>query len=215
MAPPVEFLQESLLPVLERIGLGVKVELERHGFYPAGGGAIRALIQPGQGQAPLELVERGRAWGRRAEVLLANLSAHVARREAEALRHGLHWSPQEVEEREVRSPGPGNALVARLRFAQVTTVFTAFGEPRKPAERVATECADQVRRYLNTDAPVCDHLADQLLLPLALGRGGRFRAGKPSEHARTNAAIIAAFLGPVVDLADEGRGAWTVTVRGR
>ena len=215
MAPPVEFLQESLFPLLQRIGISATFELDRHGFYPAGGGVIRALIQPWQSRALLELMERGKSLGRQAEVLVANLPAHVARREAEALKHGLHWSPREIGEREVRAPGPGNAVIARLCFAQVTAVFAAFGELRKPAERVAAECAGMVRGYLETGAPVCEHLADQLLLPLALGAGGRFRTSRPTEHSRTNAAVIAAFLGEAVEMAEEGAGTWMVTVRGR
>jgi RNA 3'-terminal phosphate cyclase (ATP) len=144
---------------------------------------------------------------------LANLPAHVASREAQALKHGLHWSHQEVDEREVRADGPGNAIIARLRHANVTTVCTAFGELRKAAEQVAQDCVKQVRRYSEGEAPVCEHLADQLLLHLALGGGGRFRTAKPSEHTLTNAAIIARFLGDVVTISDDG-GASLVSVRG-
>ncbi|MBN8526405.1 MAG: RNA 3'-terminal phosphate cyclase [Planctomycetes bacterium] len=214
MAPPVEFLQESFLPVLHRIGIAATLDLARHGFYPAGGGAISAGIQPWQARVPLQLHERGKAIGRHAEVLLANLPAHVASREAQALKHGLHWSHAEVDEREVAADGPGNAIIARLRHAAITTVITAVGELRKPAEQVAQDCVRQVQRHLQGDAPVCQHLADQLLLPLAIGAGGSFRTVAPSEHTRTNAAIIAAFLGPVVDIAEQG-GCAVVSVRGR
>lgn len=214
MAPPVEFLQESFLPQLHRIGVGATLELERHGFFPAGGGAVRATIQPWQAPAPFELLERGKAIDRRAEVLIANLPAHVAAREAQALKHGLHWSHQEVDEREVQAAGPGNVIVARLRHAAVTAVFTAHGEMRRSAEQVAQDCVRSIRRHLEGDAPVCEHLADQLLLPLALGAGGRFRTCRPSEHTLTNAAIIARFLGPVVAIAEEA-GSAVVTVRGR
>lgn len=214
MAPPVEFLQESFLPQLHRIGISATLDLARHGFYPAGGGAISAGIQPWQVRVPLQLHERGKAIGRHAEVLLANLPAHVASREAQALKHGLHWSHAEVDEREVAADGPGNAIIARLRHAAITTVITAVGELRKPAEQVAQDCVRQVRRHLDGDAPVCEHLADQLLLPLAIGAGGSFRTVAPSEHTRTNAAVIAAFLGPVIDLAEQG-GVTLVTVRGR
>ena len=214
MAPPVEFLQESFLPVLHRIGVSATLDLERHGFYPAGGGAVCAAIQPWQVQAPLDLMERGKAIGRHAEVLLANLPAHVASREAQALKHGLHWSHQEVDEREVNADGPGNAIIARLHHANVTAVCTAFGELRKSAEQVAQDCVKQVRRYTESEAPVCEHLADQLLLPLAIGAGGRFRTLKPSEHTQTNATIIAQFLGAVVTIAEDDGGA-IITVRGR
>lgn len=214
MAPPIEFLRESFLPVLHRCGISATVELERHGFYPAGGGAIRATLQPWQAQAPLDLQERGKAISRHADIFLANLPAHIASRESQAIKHGLHWSHAEVDEHEVSADGPGNAIIAHLRHTHVTAVFTAFGELRKPAEQVALDCVKQVRRYAEGTAPVCEHLADQLLLPLAIGAGGRFRTVKPSEHTRTNAAIIARFLGEVVTITADGETS-VVTVRGR
>lgn len=215
MAPPVEFLAESFLPALHRTGISATIELERHGFYPAGGGAIRAVVQPGIATVPLELLERGKALGRHAEALIANLPAHVASREALAMKHALHWSHDEVDEREVAADGPGNALIARLRFAHATTVVSAFGELRKAAEKVADECARDVRRHLEAGVPACKHLADQLLLPLALGAGGRFRTVEPSGHTTTNAAIIALFLGDVVAWERKGDDDWLVTVKGR
>jgi RNA 3'-terminal phosphate cyclase (ATP) len=213
MAPPVEFLQESLLPLLQRIGISASVVTERHGFYPAGGGAIRAAIQPGPATAPLELLERGKAAGRQVEVLLSNLPTHVASREAETLKHKLHWSAGEISVRAVDADGPGNALIARLRYAQVTTVISAFGELRTPAEQVAAACAKQIRRQLEAAVPVCEHLCDQLLLPLALGSGGSFRTLRPSAHATTNAAVISAFLGDAVGISQQGDDDWLVTVR--
>jgi len=215
MSPPVEFLQDSFLTVLHRIGINAEVALVRHGFYPAGGGEIRAIIQPWGARAPLELLERGKAIDRHADVLLANLPAHVASREAMAFKHALHWSHAEVDEHEVEAHGPGNAMLARLRFAHITARFSTVGELRKSAEQVAADCAMQVRRYLGGDAPVCEHLADQLLLPLALGAGGRFRTCQPSAHALTNAGVIARFLGEVVTFSEDSGGTWSVEVQGR
>ncbi len=215
MAPPIEFLQESFLPVLARIGVSASVALETHGFYPAGGGLISAHIQPWTVAAPLELLERGTTVDRSARAIIANLPAHVASRESQALKHELHWSHQEVDEEEVRADGPGNVLIARLRYAHITTVVTAFGELRKAAEKVGHEACREIRRYVEADAPVCEHLADQLLLPLALGAGGRFRTLAPSGHTRTNAQIIALFLGEVVRMSENGPEDWTITVTGR
>ena len=93
--------------------------------------------------------------------------------------------------------------------------MSAIGEQRKSAEHVAGECAKQVNRYLEGDAPVCEHLADQLLLPLALGAGGRFRTCQPSAHARTNASVIARFLGEVVAFTEDTGATWLVEVGGR
>ncbi len=215
MAPPIEFLSDSFFPLLHRMGLSASVELIRHGFYPAGGGKIRAVIHGGAPTTPLTLLERGKVIGRHAESLISNIPAHIAHREATAIKHGLHWSHDEVDEREVAADGPGNMLVARLRYAQITTVISACGELRKSAEKVANEVVKGVKRYVKNEVPVCEHLADQLLLPLALGAGGQFRTVAPTEHTTTNAAVMAAFLGDVVKCEQKDKDDWVVTVRGR
>jgi RNA 3'-terminal phosphate cyclase (ATP) len=214
MAPPTEFLRDSFLPILHRCGLSATVSLERHGFEPAGGGLVTTSIQPWTTPLPLTLVERGKALSRHADVLLANLPGHVAGREAQALKHGLHWSHAEVDEHEVAADGPGNAVLVRLQYLDVTALFTAFGALRTSSEQVAQDAIQQVRRYLDGSAPVCEHLADQLLLPLALGAGGIFRTRRPSAHTRTNIAIITEFLGEVITCTDDGSDT-VITVRGR
>ena len=45
-APPFDFLDQAFLPLLRRMGVDVNVELVRPGFFPAGGGQIRATITP-------------------------------------------------------------------------------------------------------------------------------------------------------------------------
>ena len=58
------------------------------------------------------------------------------------------------------------------------------------AETVAYWVADDVRYYLAGDAPVDQHLADQLLLPMALAGGGEFVTTAPTPHTLTNIAVI-------------------------
>ena len=52
-------------------------------------------------------------------------------------------------------------------------------------------------RYVDADVPVGEHLADQLLLPLALGGGGAYRTLSLSSHARTQIDLLRRFLGGV------------------
>ena len=71
---------------------------------------------------------------------------------------------------------------------------------------------DEVRAYLAAGAPVGPHLADQLLLPLALAGSGTFVTGAPTPHSVTNIAVIEKFLPiefSVVQLDDRR---WSVTV---
>ena len=79
-----------------------------------------------------------------------------------------------------------------IRDETVTEVVTGFGVKGVSAERVASDACDEAERYLGSAVPVGSHLADQLLMPMALGRGGTFRTLTPSAHALTNAAVIRA-----------------------
>jgi RNA 3'-terminal phosphate cyclase (ATP) len=81
-----------------------------------------------------------------------------------------------------------------VQCTHVTELFTAFGEVGVRAEQVAGRAARACRRYLRSDAPVGEHLADQLLLPLALAGSGAFRTMPLSSHATTQIELIRRFL---------------------
>ncbi|MBA2481360.1 MAG: RNA 3'-terminal phosphate cyclase [Planctomycetes bacterium] len=213
LAPPFEFLRDTFCPVLARIGATVTVSLERHGFYPAGGGRLVAEIQPLVEPWPLELMERGRPTSRRAVATIAHLPAHVASREAQTLKHALKWSHRECDEVEIHAcDGPGNIVTVTMAYQHITETVSAVGAMRVPAEEVALRAAKEAQRYLDSDVPVGEHLADQLLLPLAIARGGRFRTGAPSLHATTNAQVISAFLGERIAMSERADGDWLIEV---
>ena len=71
-APPFEFLTESFLPVLKKIGADIEFILDRPGFYPKGGGRIRMKIKPSKLEV-LELEERGPVQSKRFFALSAGL----------------------------------------------------------------------------------------------------------------------------------------------
>ena len=68
-----------------------------------------------------------------------------------------------------------------------------------------------MRRYQAAAVPVGEHLADQLLLPLVLAKGGSFKTLKPSQHLLTNADVIRQLTGVDITLAQVGSDAWLVT----
>jgi RNA 3'-terminal phosphate cyclase (ATP) len=194
-APTFECLARAYLPLIGRMGPRIAIELERAGFEPAGGGAVRVRIEPAPRLDPLHLETRGALVRVAAEVLLSKLPAHIAEREATTLANELDIRAESVRIRSVDdSPGPGNVVSVLVESEHVTEVFAEFGRRGVPAERVAQRAALAAKRYLESDVPVGVHLADQLLLPLALAGGGSFVTLPPSAHTRTNIAVIQAFL---------------------
>jgi RNA 3'-terminal phosphate cyclase (ATP) len=94
----------------------------------------------------------------------------------------------------------------------VTEVFTGFGQRGVPAEEIARKTARTVQEYLGSAAPVGRHLADQLLIPMALAGGGRFRTLSPTGHTTTNAEVLKAFLDVSVSLTERADNLWEIDV---
>jgi RNA 3'-terminal phosphate cyclase (ATP) len=199
LAPPVDFLQRAWLPLLRRMGACIELNLNRYGFVPAGGGELEAFIQPSV-LAPLQLVQRGNLLESRAITLNAGLPAQVSEREFKRVRQRLAFDaaqclPVEIDPRQ----GPGNVLMLEYVHAHVTEVFSAFGLANLRAETVADQAIDQAVAWQATDTAVGEHLADQLLLPMALAGGGRFTTSHMSEHLHSNMRVIQRFLPVAID----------------
>ena len=66
------------------------------------------------------------------------------------------------------------------------------GAREGPAEAVAREAVEAAKGWLAADVPVDEHLADQLLLPMALGR---IRAESTGENSLIPFFMILTSLG--------------------
>ena len=212
-APSADFIAEAFLPVMGRMGLDGDFAVQRHGFYPAGGGSIVFDLRKSPKPQVLHLSHRGPIVERHATAILSAVPAGVARRELEVTRRRLGLAEEETSIRQVvPAHGPGNALNIRYLSEHSAAVFTGFGMKRVTAERVAELASDAANTWLKADVAVDEHLADQLLLPMALAGEGSFSTTLPSDHTRTNAALIEKFLPVEFAFRDEGRGRWKVEV---
>jgi RNA 3'-terminal phosphate cyclase (ATP) len=194
MAPPAQFLQRAYCRAMAEMGADIDIELHRFGFYPAGGGEVSADIRP-CALRPFEWMVRGERKAAFAESFIAGVPLSVAKRELECIGTGMGWDESQLRVRGLPGEqGPGNALLVTLEYEHVTEVVSAFGEKSLRAEAVARQALQQVRHYIASDAAVGEHLADQLMIPLALAGGGGFTTETVSGHAKTNAQVIERFL---------------------
>ncbi len=204
-APPYECFSESFCPCLRAMGAEVVSELLRPGFYPAGGGSVRLSIRPVSEPRPLELLEAGERGRPSLEVISQGLAEGIAEREWKAFQKRLHWTRDRLTHTRIAGGrGPGNVMLARLPAEHLTTVLAGFGSPGITSEQVGGRLAGRVRAYEKSGAVVDEHLADQLMLPMALLAGGAYRCAKVTSHASTNAEVICAFLPGAVRVEPSG-----------
>ncbi|XXX74915.1 RNA 3'-terminal phosphate cyclase [Sorangium sp. So ce134] len=213
MAPPFDFLDLAYLPLVRRMGPDVTATLVTPGFYPAGGGLARVSIAPSPALAPLELLSRGEIRGRRAVATVSNLPSSVALRELDAAAAVLGWEPACFKPSVLTGGhGPGNVITIAVESEHVTEVFTGFGEKGVRAESVGARAAEEARDYLAAGVPVGEHLADQLLLPIALAGRGAFRTVRPSSHTTTHLELLRDLLGIRASVEQISERAWHVEI---
>lgn len=211
-APPFDFLQKVFLPIVGHLGPSVEARLKRPGFYPAGGGRFDVAVQPGPMLRRIDLLQRGRIVRRDACGIVSRLPLKIAEREVRTIRDGTGWPEDCLSTRTVDSQGPGNVVIVEIESEHVTEMFTGFGRKGVPAEKVATGVVKQAQRYLAAGVPVGEHLADQLLIPMALAGGGSFRTLAPSEHTKTNIEVIERFLDLEIRSEQISEDVWQITI---
>lgn len=207
LAPPYEFIEQCFLPVLHRMGVKVSVSLEKTGFMQAGGGAVQASITPIKKWKKLALHQRGELRQQFGTLRHAHLDMGIARREIHTAGKMLAWEQERFTLLEVpESPGPGNMVMLGVEFEHITEISSSAAQVGRSAEQVAASAAKGLEKYLANDAPVGVHLADQLLLPLALAGQGGFTTFALSRHTVSSMALIARFLEVEFAVQEEPRG---------
>lgn len=164
---------------------------------------------------PLHLGESsGRLAKLEMKAIVSSLSEAIARRELTAAAALLEDAPLEMASESVRSPGPGNAiwLVARDEETGLTNVFSGIGDVGVKAEDVGEALAQSFLAWRKTGAAVEEHLADQVMLPIALAGAGTYTCSELSLHSRTNLEVIRAFTGHRMKTWDLGNLRYRVTL---
>jgi len=156
----------------------------------------------GSATSTFQFVKRGalkRLWGLSAT---SNLPVHVRERMRKQALERLRPAGvrAEIELLDAPSLGPGAGLFLFAAYEgaageTVTAGFSGFGRLGKRAEAVADEAVETFLAYHRSGAPVDPHLADQLILPLALsGCAATFRTSAITPHLLTHMWVVGQFL---------------------
>ncbi len=143
---------------------------------------------------PESLSRREEILSVRSKVLLCDLPEHIAQRETKRLKQllGDRLSDQIIVN--CHSLSPGNAVTVEVETPNISETFTVIGERGKRAELVAESAARDALNYIDSQACIGVHLADQILIPLALCGQGEFVTSRPTPHTLTNIETVQKFM---------------------
>jgi RNA 3'-terminal phosphate cyclase (ATP) len=217
-APPVDYFEHVLLPLLGRMGAWVRCELRRRGYYPRGGGEVAVAVEPGTLHA-VQLEHAGAQTTLQGNAHVANLPAHVAERMRSAAIGPLRrfgFSESAVATRVLGNDaayGPGGAIVPWAQTARTVLGAGRVAQRGVRAEQLGKDAGNELAADIGAGVSLDVHASDQLLVYLALAGGqSRFTTRIMSSHAQTTIWLIEQFL-PVRFETASCRGGVSIAVR--
>jgi RNA 3'-terminal phosphate cyclase (ATP) len=218
-SPSFYYLKEIFAPILRRLGLDIRLDIDSYGFYPKGGGVIRAEIEPTRGIMPLRIRKRGELSRIDGCSAVGNLPLSIAERQKQALLEmilpvmPLWGGHTHIEILNVPSVGQGSFIFLRAESANFLAGFSSLGARGKRAEVVAEEVAREFLAYYAVEGALDPHLADQVVLYLSLcEEQSVFTTSAITRHLLTNLWVISLFHDFLYNIDGEIGEPGTVTI---
>ena len=183
MAPTFDFFENCYLNFLNQMGYEIDATLRQAGFAPAGGGRVEIQVQPKQKIEPLiinQAVKQGEIKATIFHFGLDNVAEKITKLLLKKLP-SLEISTVECEKAECRG------LTAQLKTAWgeggaiVTEMVAEFG---LSAENLVQKLLKTHEMRSNLQVPVCNRLADQLMLFMAQTSQSEILTGPISNHIK-------------------------------
>jgi RNA 3'-terminal phosphate cyclase (ATP) len=197
-SPTIDYLTRVFLPVIKGCGADVGVDVQQRGYYPAGGGKVRIIVGPSV-LTPLTLPP-GQSRG--IVSCSSNLPEHVATRQAVSAAQRLnHYTGLEYPVTIDRRSGPSTGTSCTVW--QGSRGGVALGRRGLPAEEVGHTAADALIEELELPGDADRHLADQLMMYVAI-YGGCFTTSRLTRHSQTMRWLLEKFGLPLQATEEHG-----------
>ena len=224
LAPPAEYLIEVLTPMLAKMGCRFQVELLRRGFYPRGGGIVKAKSQPVESLKPIRLLSQDSVRKIKGLSYSSRLPGHIVERMASSAERILKEEGYDIEiAREALRPDnpkcaldPGCGIILVAEFGSGSLMAASrLGERGVPAERVGEEAARDLLNQIKTGAAVDRHMGDQLVIWACLSNGvSEYVTSELTTHTTTSIQLCRLIAGCEAEVSGRGGEPATIRIKG-
>lgn len=207
-SPSFDYIDRVWLPMLRCYGFDATLHLDAAGFFPQGGGSVRAEIRAVQkgGDKPLEFAASGKVTQAEVLSIVGGLPLEIARRQNNAAserlgRERIRGDAEVMAPKVKNSKGSATLVWTKLESG-VTAGDSWLGDRGVSAEEVGRVAAEHFLQFAKSGGSFDVHLGDQVLLPAALAAAGylgkvrstKFVAAEMTEHLTTHVQVIQKFL---------------------
>ncbi|MBI5065815.1 RNA 3'-terminal phosphate cyclase [Candidatus Woesearchaeota archaeon] len=210
-AMPIEFLENVLLPQIEVLCASIKLQQEKRGYYPAGGGKVTLKIKPPfNKKIVFDKTVQGKL------VCIKGTShaskdlekAQVSERQAKSAKELLkkYNIPINISTEYSDSLSTGSGITLWVIFEKengdrgVILGSDALGEKRKTSEIVGKEAAQGLIKEIDSGACVDKYTCDNLIPFMAFLPGSKIKTSEITEHTLTNIYTVEQFFGKIFEV---------------
>ncbi len=194
-SPTTDFFRHVFCNFLDRMGVFIRVDVKKHGFYPRGGGKIRVLMEPRKRLKKLNLTERGKfkridVWSisskdlKDRKVSERQLSSFKEKLKMEGHEHAVYTDTLST----------GTSIHAHAHYTKTKLGADVLGQKGIPAEKIGSDCAEVLKKQMESGACLDEWMADQILPYMAISGGGKVSVAEVTEHSKSNMWVIEKFL---------------------
>jgi RNA 3'-terminal phosphate cyclase (ATP) len=192
-SPTIDYVRHVVAEAYRSIGMKFSIDVVKRGYYPKGGGIVKAEIEPCHAPAPIEVLS-ARNIEPRISSVCSQLPKHVAEKQ-------ISSALATIEKKGIRCSNYTASLETSASVGSSIIVYSAsdfgpyiggdsIGELGKRAETVGGEAAERFLETALAGVPIDPFLADMIVLPLALAKGrSRYRIVRATEHLQTNLQV--------------------------
>ncbi|RQM27195.1 hypothetical protein B5M09_006125 [Aphanomyces astaci] len=199
-APTVDWMQLGLAPVLDRMGVHVGITMTRRGFVPCGGGNVTVTcrsvtlpLRPLVVDTPSRVVHHVSCrvtCAAETDGHDAVLALRKAFRFAFGVGSHVEWTDEVVVDASLRTKKGTTLFVHVTMSLEHGNLLTAGGCPAKSVEAAVADVVAELGRVWDGEACVDEHLADNVLVYMAMAAGtSRLRIPRQAASQHVEAAI--------------------------